>query len=109
VNLRPFRYLDDLTEASAFSPRLRRIVITVPLNAHRAHRTTLLQLDDAADVPTLEEQASAWPESQRHHLVQARLALIPRERQVCDHQSVVPELGRRRSHGIGPVTPQRVR
>ena len=52
--LRAFRRLGDLEEPVAFTSWLRRIVITVALNMRRTRRLTLLQLDDAPDVPNSE-------------------------------------------------------
>lgn len=84
--LRAFKRLDDLTEAGAFIPWLRRIVVTVSLNARRARRVTLLQLDDAADVPILDEQETTWSNAQRQRLAGALLTLTPQERQICDRR-----------------------
>jgi len=56
-----YRRLRDLDEPAAFLSWLRRIVITVALNARRARRVTLLQLDDACDVPVLDEAGRAGP------------------------------------------------
>jgi len=91
--LRAFNRLGDLSEPAAFIPWLRRIAITVALNTRRARRGTLLQLDDAADVPVLDEQETTWSEAQRHRLARALLTLTAAERQACD----------RRYHGRWPV------
>ena len=53
--LRAFRRLGDLQDPATFAGWLRRIVITVALNMRRAHRRTLLCLDDVPDVPVLDE------------------------------------------------------
>jgi RNA polymerase sigma factor (sigma-70 family) len=63
--LRAFRRLGDLDEPAAFAGWLRRIVITVALNARRARRRTLLRLDDVPEVPVLDEAESSWTELQR--------------------------------------------
>jgi RNA polymerase sigma-70 factor, ECF subfamily len=53
--LRAFRRLDELSDGAAFRAWLRRIVITVALNARRTHRRTLLRLDDIPEPPVLDE------------------------------------------------------
>ena len=50
-----FRRLRDHDEPGAFLSWLRRIVITTAINARRARRVTLLELDDDFDVPILDE------------------------------------------------------
>lgn len=84
--LRAFRRLDHLNEAAAVTGWLRRVVITVALNMRRAQRRTLLCLNDAADVPVLDEQESRWTELQRYRLAAALLTLTPEERQICDRR-----------------------
>src|SRR5688500_20300833 len=73
--LAAFRRLRDLEEPAAFLSWLRRIVITTALNARRARRVTLLRLDDAPDVPVLDETETDWTEVQRHRLAGALLEL----------------------------------
>src|SRR5579884_1711542 len=51
--LRAYRSLRDLEDPAAFPGWLRRVVITVALNLRRAHRMTLLNLDDIPNVPVL--------------------------------------------------------
>jgi RNA polymerase sigma factor (sigma-70 family) len=84
--LRAFRRLGDLEEPAAFIGWLRRIVITVALNMRRARRLTLLQLDDVADVPVLDEAETSWSELQRRRLAGALLTLTSQERRLCDRR-----------------------
>jgi RNA polymerase sigma-70 factor, ECF subfamily len=84
--LRAFRRLRDLDEPAGFVTWLRRIVITVALNMRRARRQTLLQLDDAPEVPVLDEAETSWSESQRRQLAGALLTLTSDERTVCDRR-----------------------
>ena len=84
--LRAFRRLRDLDEPAAFAGWLRRIVITVALNARRARRRTLLRLDDVPDVPVLDEAESTWSELQRQQLAGALLTLSGEERRLCDRR-----------------------
>jgi RNA polymerase sigma factor (sigma-70 family) len=81
-----FRRLGDLGEPAAFLSWLRRIVITVALNARRGRRLTFLRLDDAADVPVLDETETRWTELQRLRLAGALLTLSREERRVCDRR-----------------------
>ena len=53
--LRAFRRLRDLEDPARFLSWLRRIVITVALNMRRAQRVSFVQIDDAPDVPVLDE------------------------------------------------------
>src|SRR5271156_4060147 len=73
--LRAYRSLQDLEDAAAFPGWLRRVVITVALNLRRAHRVTLLSLDDGASVPVLDEAERQWSDAQRHRLAAALLRL----------------------------------
>ena len=84
--LRAFRRLADLDEPAAFLGWLRRIVISVALNMRRAHRLTLLQLDDVPDVPVLDEEETRWTEGQRQRLAGALLTLTADERRLCDRR-----------------------
>ena len=84
--LRAFKRLGDLAQPNAFIPWLRRIVVTVSLNAKRARRVTLLQLDEESDVPILDEQETGWSDSQRHRLAHALLTLTLEERRICDRR-----------------------
>jgi RNA polymerase sigma-70 factor (ECF subfamily) len=84
--LRAFRALVDLDEPAAFLSWLRRIAITVALNLRRARRMTFLQLDEADDVPVLDEAESAWTERQRAQLAGALLSLSADERRLCDRR-----------------------
>jgi RNA polymerase sigma-70 factor (ECF subfamily) len=84
--LRAFRRLRDLEEPAAFAGWLRRIVITVALNARRRQRRTLLRLDDVPDVPVLDEAESSWSELQRQRLAGALLTLSGEERRLCDRR-----------------------
>jgi len=84
--LRAFRRLGDLQDPLAFPSWLRRIVITIALNMRRAHRRTLLCLDDVPDVPVLDEEETRWSDVQRHRLARALLTLTTEERQVCDRR-----------------------
>ena len=84
--LRAYRRLAELQEPAAFVAWLRRIVVTVALNMRRAHRRTLLRLDDVADAPILDECESSWTELQRQRLAGALLTLSPDERRICDRR-----------------------
>jgi RNA polymerase sigma-70 factor (ECF subfamily) len=84
--LRAFKHLRDLDERAAFPAWLRRTVITVSLNVRRAHRRTLLRLDDVPEVPVLDEAESSWTELQRLRLAGALLTLSADERRVCDRR-----------------------
>src|SRR5215471_10559669 len=81
-----FRRLADLDEPAAFLGWLRRIVITTALNARRARRHTFLRLDDAPDVPVLDETETRWTDQQRQRLAGALLTLTPDERRICDRR-----------------------
>jgi len=84
--LRAFRCLHDLDQPGAFIGWLRRIVITVALNVRRTHRRTLLQLDDVAEVPVLDEAETRWTDLQRDRLAGALLTLNADERRLCDRR-----------------------
>ena len=84
--LRAFRRLTELDDQAAFVAWLRRIVITVSLNMRRAQRLTLLQLDDVAEVPVLDESESSWTDLQRQRLAGALLTLTADERRICDRR-----------------------
>ena len=81
-----FRRLRDLDEAAAFPGWFRRIVVTTALNARRSRRHTFLQLEDAPDVPILDEQEERWSESKRMRLARALLTLTRDERRLCDRR-----------------------
>jgi RNA polymerase sigma-70 factor, ECF subfamily len=81
-----FRRLGDLGEPAAFLSWLRRIVITVSINARRARRHTLLRLDDVPEVPVLDEAETSWTERQRQRLAGALLTLSSAERRLCDRR-----------------------
>ena len=81
-----FRRLGDLGEPAAFLSWLRRIVITVSINARRARRHTLLRLDDVPEVPVLDEAETSWTELQRQRLAGALLTLSSAERRLCDRR-----------------------
>jgi RNA polymerase sigma-70 factor (ECF subfamily) len=84
--LRAFRRLPDLDQPGAFIPWLRRIVISVALNLRRSHRVTFLQLDDAGEIPVLDEAEFRWSDEQRRRLAAAFLVLTPDERRLCDRR-----------------------
>jgi RNA polymerase sigma-70 factor (ECF subfamily) len=84
--LRAYRNLPDLQDPATFAGWLRRVVITVALNLRRTHRLTLLSLDDAPNVPVLDETESRWSEAQRHRLAAALLTLSAEERRICDRR-----------------------
>ena len=84
--LRAYRRLDDLADPAAFPGWLRRIVITVALNLRRAHRATLLSLDEFPNVPVLDETERHWSDTQRHRLAAALLTLSAEERRICDRR-----------------------
>ena len=84
--LRAFRRLHDLDEPAAFIGWFRRIVITVALNMRRAHRRTLLRLDDVPEIPVLDEEETRWTDLQRHRLSGALLTLSADERRLCDRR-----------------------
>lgn len=92
--LRAYRTLRDLEEPAAFPGWLRRIVITVALNLRRAHRVTLLSLEDVPAVPVLDEAERRWSEAQRQRLAAALLTLSAEDRRICD----------RRYHGGWSIT-----
>jgi hypothetical protein len=52
----------------------------------RARRSTLLRLNDAPEVPVLDEEETRWSEAQRQRLASALLTLSPAERQLCDRR-----------------------
>lgn len=80
--LSAFRRLGDLDEPAAFLSWLRRIVITTAINARRARRVTLLQLDDAVEVPVLDEAETSWTEQQRQRPAGALLNLTADDRRM---------------------------
>ena len=84
--LRAFRRLSDLQDPASFAGWLRRIVITIALNLRRARRSTFLRLEDAPDVPVLDEAETRWSDQQRLRLATALLTLSAEERQVCDRR-----------------------
>ncbi len=84
--LRAYRSLGDLRDPDAFPGWLRRIAVTVASNVRRAHRTTLLRLDDTIDVPVLDEAEFRWSEAQQRDLARAVLTLTPEERRLCDRR-----------------------
>ena len=84
--LTAFRRLGDLDEPAAFLSWLRRIAITAALNARRARRVTLLQLDEAIGVPVLDEAETSWTELQRQRLALALLRLSSEDRRLCDRR-----------------------
>jgi RNA polymerase sigma factor (sigma-70 family) len=92
--LRAYRRLGELRDPAAFAGWLRRIVVTVASNMRRAHRATWLPLNDALDVPVLDEAEGQWSEAQRRTLARALFNLTPAERRLCD----------RRYHGGWSVT-----
>lgn len=81
-----FRRLADLDEPAAFPGWFRRIVITTSLNTRRARRRAFLQLEDAPDVPVLDEREERWTEGQRLRLAGAILTLSRDERRLCDRR-----------------------
>jgi RNA polymerase sigma factor (sigma-70 family) len=84
--LRAFRRLADLEQPGGFIPWLRRIAISVALNMRRARRMTFLQLDDAGDLPVLDEAERGWSDEQRRRLAAAFLVLTAHERRLCDRR-----------------------
>jgi DNA-directed RNA polymerase specialized sigma24 family protein len=76
--LRAYRNLRDLEDTAAFPGWLRRIVITIALNLRRAHRVTLLSLDDVSNVPVLDEAERRW--SDRRSWMSPRHGRLPRKR-----------------------------
>lgn len=81
-----FRRLRDLEEPAAFPGWFRRVVITTALNARRASRHTFLQLEDAPEIPILDEQERRWSEAKRLRLARALLTLTRDERRLCDRR-----------------------
>jgi RNA polymerase sigma-70 factor (ECF subfamily) len=81
-----FRRLADLDEPAAFVGWLRRILVTTSLNARRARRHTFLQLEDAPEIPVLDETEDRWTDVQRLRLAGALLALSRDERRLCDRR-----------------------
>jgi RNA polymerase sigma factor (sigma-70 family) len=84
--LQAFRRLADLHDPATFPGWLRRIVVTVAISARRARRVTLLRLDDAPEVPVLDEAEKSWSEEQRRRLASALLTLSPEDRQLCERR-----------------------
>jgi RNA polymerase sigma factor (sigma-70 family) len=84
--LTAFRRLADLDESAAFPGWLRRIVITTSLNTRRARRQSFLQLQDAPDVPVLDEAEARWTHAQRLRLAAALMTLTRDERRLCDRR-----------------------
>ncbi len=84
--LRAYQRLGDLDAPVAFIGWLRRIVITVALNMRRARRHTFVPLDDAPDLPVLDEEETSWSEQQRQRLAGALLSLTSEERRICDRR-----------------------
>lgn len=82
--LRAFRRMAELKEPSAFHGWLRRIAITNAHDLRRRRRATLVQLDDARQVPVLDEQEQSWTAEQRRQLARALLMLSPDERRLCE-------------------------
>lgn len=80
------RRLPDLQEPAAFLSWFRRIVITIAINARRARRQTFLQVDDAMEVPVLDDVETRWTELQRQRLAQALMTLTSEERRLCDRR-----------------------
>ena len=81
-----FRRLADLDEPAAFLSWFRRVVITVAINARRARRQTFLQLDDATEIPVLDDVETSWTDLQRQRLAQAMMTLTGDERRLCDRR-----------------------
>ena len=81
-----FRRLADLDDPAAFPGWFRRIVITASLNTRRARRHTFLQLDEAPDLPVLDEREDRWSEAKRLRLARALLTLSRDERRLCDRR-----------------------
>jgi RNA polymerase sigma factor (sigma-70 family) len=84
--LRAFRRLSDLEHPGGFIPWVRRIAVSVALNLRRATRVTLLQLDDAGEVPVLDDAEQTWSDEQRRRLAAALLVLTVDERRLCDRR-----------------------
>src|SRR4051794_11846684 len=84
--LRAFRRLSDLGHPGGFIPWGRRIAVSVALNLRRATRVTLLQLDDAGEVPVLDDAEQTWSDEQRRRLAAAVLVLTAEERRLCDRR-----------------------
>jgi RNA polymerase sigma factor (sigma-70 family) len=84
--LKAFRALGDLDEPAAFLSWLRRVAITAALNLRRARRMTFLQLDEAEDIPVLDEAETVWTPRQRAQLASALLSLTADERRLCDRR-----------------------
>src|SRR5690349_1728499 len=81
-----FRRLADLEDPAAFPGWFRRVVITSSLNTRRARRHTFLQLEDAPDLPILDEAEARWSEAARLRLARALLTLTREERRLCDRR-----------------------
>jgi RNA polymerase sigma-70 factor (ECF subfamily) len=84
--LQAFRRLSDLHDPATFPSWLRRIVVTVAISARRTRRVTLLRLDDAPEVPVLDDAETSWSEEQRMRLASALLTLSPEDRQLCERR-----------------------
>lgn len=81
-----FRRLRDLEDAAAFPGWFRRIVINSSLNTRRARRHAFLQLEEAPDIPVLDEREGRWSEAKRMRLARALLRLSREERRLCDRR-----------------------
>jgi RNA polymerase sigma factor (sigma-70 family) len=85
--LTAFRRLRDLEDPGAFLSWFRRIVINAALDARRARvRRTFLQLDEAPEIPVLDETETRWTEGQRLRLARALMTLSSDERRLCDRR-----------------------
>jgi RNA polymerase sigma-70 factor (ECF subfamily) len=82
--LRAFKRLDEVRDPAAFPGWLRRIAVTTSLNLKRVRRRSFLSLEDAAEVPVLDELENAWSQAQRTALAAALVNLPPNDRQLCD-------------------------
>lgn len=81
-----YKRLPDLVEPAAFLSWFRRIVISVAINARRKRRQTFLQLDDAAEIPVLDDVETRWSDAQRQRLAHALMTLTSEERRICDRR-----------------------
>jgi RNA polymerase sigma-70 factor (ECF subfamily) len=85
--LSAFRRLPDLDDPAAFLSWFRRIVINAALDTRRARvRRTFLRLDEAPEIPVLDETETRWTEGQRLRLARALMTLSGDERRLCDRR-----------------------
>jgi RNA polymerase sigma factor (sigma-70 family) len=79
-----FRRLGELSSPESFPGWLRRIVVSVALNARRRGRVTWVPLADVVAPPVLDVEELSWTHEQQRMLGRSLLVLSPDERRVCE-------------------------